>query len=191
MASSDATSKARLFQCLLFANFLQVGWSSLFLVTRHPYSSPTSHLPSQYLEAGAVPALLLQLSISFGMGSGQQGLLGGVVYLSLSLGSPFAGYLLRNFDHKRVISTAVFANMFFTFLWAMTPVGHTFSTHAFISLRFLMGLCQCILCVFLPLWTNENAPAKSCSKWMSYLQVQPGKVELTIQFLPSLRSLSI
>lgn len=59
--------KDRLFQFLLLANFLE------------------------YLEAGAVPALLLQLSTSFHMSPGQQGLLGGVVYLSLSIGGPFAG----------------------------------------------------------------------------------------------------
>ena len=59
--------KDRLFQFLLLANFLE------------------------YLEAGAVPALLLQLSTSYHMSPGQQGLLGGVVYLSLSIGGPFAG----------------------------------------------------------------------------------------------------
>ncbi|KAJ1437175.1 major facilitator superfamily domain-containing protein, partial [Ochromonadaceae sp. CCMP2298] len=135
-----------LFKCLILANFIQ------------------------YLEAGAVPALLLDLSDSFNMGSGSQGLLGGVVYMSLSLGSPVAGYLLRKYDHKTVISTAVALNMLFTFLWAMTPVGRPYSTRLFIALRFVMGLCQCVLCVFLPLWTHENAPKDKNTSWMSYLQ---------------------
>ena len=139
--------KSYLFKCLLLANFLQ------------------------YLEAGAVPALLLQLSESFHMGAAKQGLLGGVVYLSLSLGGPFAGYLLRNYDHKTVICSAVAANMFFTFVWALTPVGEGYSTNMFIAVRFMMGLCQCIVCVFLPLWTNENAPSDTRTSWMSYLQV--------------------
>mmetsp|Transcript_25537 Transcript_25537/g.42813 ORF Transcript_25537/g.42813 Transcript_25537/m.42813 type:complete len:1106 (-) Transcript_25537:8-3325(-) len=135
-----------LFKCLILANFLQ------------------------YLEAGAVPALLLELSDSFNMGSGSQGLLGGIVYVSLSVGSPVAGYLLRTYEHKTVICSAVAANMFFTFLWAMTPVGRPYSTNLFIFLRFLMGLCQCVLCVFLPLWTNEYAPRDKKTSWMSYLQ---------------------
>ena len=139
--------KSYLFKCLLLANFLQ------------------------YLEAGAVPALLLQLSISFNMGSAKQGLLGGVVYLSLSLGGPVAGYLLRNFEHKTVISCAVAANMLFTLIWALTPVGKSYSTNMFITVRFMMGLCQCVVCAFLPLWTNENAPKKYRTSWMSYLQV--------------------
>lgn len=139
--------KTYLFRCLLLANFLQ------------------------YLEAGAVPALLLQLSESFSMGPGKQGLLGGVVYLSLGVGGPFAGYLLRKYEHKTVISCAVAANMFFTVVWALTPVGETYSTDMFIAVRFLMGLCQCVICVFLPLWTNENAPKETRTSWMSYLQV--------------------
>lgn len=146
--TTQSGDKSYLFKCLLLANFLQ------------------------YLEAGAVPALLLQLSQSFSMGPGKQGLLGGVVYLSLSLGGPFAGYLLRKYEHKTVISCAVAANMFFTLIWAFTPVGETYSTDMFIAVRFIMGLCQCVICVFLPLWTNENAPKEYRTSWMSYLQVR-------------------
>lgn len=142
--------KNKLFKCLLLANFLQ------------------------YLEAGAVPALLLQLSESFSMGPAKQGLLGGVVYLSLSLGGPFAGYLLRRYEHKTVICYAVAFNMAFTLIWAMTPVGKAYSTNMFVGVRFLMGLCQCVICVFLPLWTNENAPKETRTSWMSYLQVKWG-----------------
>ncbi len=139
--------KSYLFKFLLVANFLQ------------------------YMEAGAVPALLIQLSESFEMGPGKQGLLGGVVYLSLGLGGPFAGNLLRKFEHKTVISFAVAANMFFTLIWAFTPVGELYSTNMFIAVRFVMGLCQSVICVFLPLWTNENAPKEYRTSWMSYLQV--------------------
>lgn len=136
-----------LFRYLLLANFLQ------------------------YLEAGAVPALLLQLSNAFGMNSGQQGLLGGVVYLSLSLGGPIAGYLLRTYDHKTVLAVAISANILATFTWAMTPIGKDYSSIMFISIRFLIGFFQCVVCVFLPLWTNENAPKHQRTSWMSYLQV--------------------
>lgn len=125
----------------------------------------------QYMEAGAVPALLVTIAESFNMNSGQQGLLGGVVYLSLGVGGPFAGYLLKHFEHKLVVGGAVICNMIFTILWALTPVGHSFSTIMFIVMRFMMGLCQCIICVYLPLWTNENAPRDKRTTWMSYLQV--------------------
>ena len=126
----------------------------------------------QYLEAGAVPALLLSLSDDFDMGHGQQGLLGGVVYIALSCGGPFAGYLLRKNenDHRKVIGTAILMNNCFTLLWALTPVKYFFSKALFISLRFLMGCAQCFLCVFLPLWINEFAPNNKRTSWMGYLQ---------------------
>lgn len=54
---------------------------------------------------------------------------------------------------------------------ALTPIGETYSTDMFIAVRFMMGLCQCIVCVFLPLWTNENSPRDQRTTWMSYLQV--------------------
>lgn len=146
MKSNKKVTHAYLFKYLLLANFLQ------------------------YLEAGAVPALLLSLSNSFEMNSGQQGLLGGVVYLSLGIGGPIAGYLLHMNNHKTIVVTSVACNMIFTLLWAMTPVGYTYSSYIFIALRFFMGLCQSIVCVFLPLWTNQNAPKETRTSWMSYLQ---------------------
>ena len=140
--------KDRLFQFLLLANFLE------------------------YLEAGAVPALLLQLARTFHMSSAALGLLGGVVYLSLSIGGPFAGYLLRHQDHRTVLAFAITINNVFTFMWALTPVNLSYSANVFIALRFFMGLTQCVLCVFLPLWTNQFAPKNRKASWMGYLQVR-------------------
>ena len=34
-----------------------------------------------------------------------------------------------------------------------------------------MGLTQCVMCVFLPLWTNQFAPKDRKTSWMGYLQV--------------------
>ena len=64
-----------------------------------------------YIESGVVPCLLLQLTSAFHMRPGQQGLLGGVVYLSLSLGSPLAGWALRHFEQQRVIAYSILANL--------------------------------------------------------------------------------
>jgi MFS family permease len=144
---SQREHPAYLFKYLLAANFLE------------------------YLEAGAVPALLLNLAKSFDMNSGQLGLLGGIVYLSLSFGGPFAGYLLRHYDHQLVVGVSISINNFFTLLWALTPVGYHHSSAIFIFLRFLMGFTQCAVCVFMPLWTNEFAPKDHKTSWMSYQQV--------------------
>ncbi len=44
-----------------------------------------------YMEAGAIPAMLIPLADSFGMSTGEQGMLGGIVFLSIAFGGPFAG----------------------------------------------------------------------------------------------------
>ena len=134
----------------------------------------------QYLEAGAVPAELLNLSSAFNMGHGQQGLLGGIVYIALSLGGPCAGYFLRHFDHRAVVGTSLIINNVFTLLWAFTPVNYVFSKPMFISFRFVMGLSQCVLCVFLPLWINEYSPSARRTAWMSFLQVHSVAIFIVI-----------
>jgi MFS family permease len=128
-------------------------------------------LTGLYLEAGAIPAMLIQISEAFDMSAGLQGILGGIAYLSLGFGSPFAGFLMRNYDHKVVLGYAVGVNSLLTLMWSLTPVGLWYSSSLFIFIRFLMGLMQCVVCVFLPLWTNEFAPATERTKWMGALQV--------------------
>jgi MFS family permease len=116
--------------------------------------------------------MLIQISEAFEMSSGLQGVLGGIAYLSLGFGSPFAGYLLRNYNHKIVLGYAIGVNNLLTLIWSLTPVGFWYSSTLFILIRFLMGLMQCIVCVFLPLWTNEFAPPSERTKWMGGLQVR-------------------
>ena len=53
---------------------------------------------------------------------------------------------------------------------ALTPVGAWYSTGLFIGIRFVMGLMQCILCVYLPLWVHKFAPSSQRAKWMGALQ---------------------
>ena len=50
-----------------------------------------------YVEAGAVPASLLPLAASFSMSLSAQGLLGGIVFLSIAFAGPFAGVHLLPF----------------------------------------------------------------------------------------------
>lgn len=125
----------------------------------------------QYLEAGAVPALLLNLSSDFQMDHFEQGLLGGMVYVALSCGGPIGGYLLRHCDHRNVVGSAVLLNNALTLLWSMTPIGFSFSKPLFIFVRFLMGLAQCQLVIFLPLWINEYSPNDRLTKSMGFFQV--------------------
>ena len=126
---------------------------------------------AMYIESGVVPALLLQLTSSFHMRAGEQGLLGGIVFLSLSLGSPIAGFLLHHFDQQLVVGASIIANAVLTFIWAMTPVNFKYSTLLFISVRALMGFTQAFFVVYIPLWTNENSPRSCKTRWMGYYQM--------------------
>jgi hypothetical protein len=82
--------------------------------------------------------MLLQISEAFDM---SPVVLGGIAYLSLGFGSPFAGYLLRNYiNHKVVLGYAIGVNNLLTLLWSLTPVGFWYSSTLFISIRFLMEM---------------------------------------------------
>lgn len=50
-----------------------------------------------YMEAGIVPASLLPLAGSFDMSLSEQGLLGGIVFLSIAFAGPFAGAFAPTF----------------------------------------------------------------------------------------------
>ena len=105
-----------------------------------------------------------------------------VIYLLTNLACLYSsGYLLRHQDHRTVIGYAVVVNNFFTLLWALTPVDMVYSIHLFIALRFIMGLTQCVMCVFLPLWTNQFAPKDKKTSWMGYLQVFHSTVYLKLK----------
>jgi MFS family permease len=81
-----------------------------------------------------------------------------------------AGHALREYEHRSVLGVSFGVFTLLTVLWALTPTHWAFSSRLFIFERFLMGLCQCICCVFFPLWTNDFAPRRSTASWMSMLQ---------------------
>lgn len=125
-----------------------------------------------YMETGSVPALLIPITQSFDMSYAAQGILGGIVYFSLGFGGPMAGFTLRHYHHKYVLTASLYCNLLLTILWAMTPTGYGHSSITmFIAIRGLMGLCQSVICVYLPLWTNEHSPHDQKTIYMSYLQV--------------------
>ncbi|KDO27812.1 hypothetical protein SPRG_07410 [Saprolegnia parasitica CBS 223.65] len=123
-----------------------------------------------YLEAGAVPALLVQFTETFELTPQDQGLLGAIVYIALSLGSPLSGYLFRRFSPKVVLGFSLVLNNACVFVFAFTPVNHWYSKLLLIFFRGLIGFTQAFLCVYAPLWVHEFAPKSRRGQWMSYLQ---------------------
>ena len=103
-----------------------------------------------YLEAGAVPALLVQLSDSFSMDFITQGLLGGVVYLSLSAACPIAGLLFRKYDAQMVLGIAMTLNNICMLFFALTPVhiAGSCSKWVLIGARAAVGFTQAFLSIY-------------------------------------------
>ena len=84
----------------------------------------------------------------------------------------YEGYFLRHYEHRNVLGFSFAVFNLLTFCWALTPTDWEMSSTLFIFVRFLMGLCQCVCCVFFPLWTNDFAPRRNTASWMSMLQVR-------------------
>ncbi|RLN97187.1 hypothetical protein BBJ28_00007134 [Nothophytophthora sp. Chile5] len=123
-----------------------------------------------YLEAGAIPCLLDQLSVSLQLDATQQGALGGVVYLALSAASPLCAYFLHRFSPRLVLGLSLLFNNIAVLMLASVPTGYSFSANMLIVARALVGFTQAFPCIYTPLWVDEYAPREKVAGWMSYLQ---------------------
>ncbi|KAL4169077.1 hypothetical protein KRP22_010006 [Phytophthora ramorum] len=123
-----------------------------------------------YLEAGAIPCLLDQLSVSLSLDATQQGALGGVVYLALSAASPLCAFFLHRFSPRLVLGLSLLANNVAVLMLALTPTGFAWSANMLILARAAVGFTQAFPCIYTPLWVDEYAPREKVAGWMSYLQ---------------------
>ncbi|GMF65632.1 unnamed protein product [Phytophthora lilii] len=123
-----------------------------------------------YLEAGAVPSLLQQFTLTFRLSPQEQGLLGAIVYISISLASPWCSTLFRRFDPRQLLGVSLVVNNFAVLGLACAPTTAWYSKSLLISLRGLVGLTQAFSCVYSPLWVHDYAPKAKRGTWMSYLQ---------------------
>ncbi|CEG39081.1 major facilitator superfamily [Plasmopara halstedii] len=132
-----------------------------------------------YLEAGSIPCLLDQLSVSLHLDATQQGALGGVVYLALSAASPLCAFFLHRFNPRMVLGLSLLGNSIAVLMLALTPTGYTFSANMLIIARAAVGFTQAFPCIYTPLWVDEYAPREKVAGWMSYLQ---GSVPMGVMF---------
>ncbi|GMF41295.1 unnamed protein product [Phytophthora fragariaefolia] len=123
-----------------------------------------------YLEAGSIPCLLDQLSVSLALDATQQGALGGVVYLALSAASPLCAFFLHRFSPRLVLGLSLLCNNAAVLLLALTPTGFAWSANLLILARAAVGFTQAFPCIYTPLWVDEYAPREKVAGWMSYLQ---------------------
>ncbi|KAG6574376.1 Major Facilitator Superfamily (MFS) [Phytophthora cinnamomi] len=123
-----------------------------------------------YLEAGAVPSLLQQFTLTFRLSPQEQGLLGAIVYISISLASPWCSTLFRRIDPRQLLGVSLVVNNLAVLGLACAPTTAWYSKSLLISLRGFVGLTQAFSCVYSPLWVHDYAPKAKRGTWMSYLQ---------------------
>lgn len=120
-----------------------------------------------YAEAGAVPALLDQISTAFTLNYNQLGLLGGIVYIGISLAAPAVSRLFICSNPKTVLGVSLVLNTGFTALFGMVPESYA---QTFIATRFFIGTTQSVLAVFCPVWVDVFSTDAHQTAWFSALQ---------------------
>ncbi|KAI9918865.1 hypothetical protein PsorP6_011936 [Peronosclerospora sorghi] len=123
-----------------------------------------------YLEAGAVPSLLQEFTRTFSLSPQDQGLLGAVIYISISLASPWCSTLFRRFYPRELLGVSLVVNKLAVLGLACAPTSAWYSKILLISVRGCVGLTQAFICVYSPLWVHDYAPKSKRGTWMSYLQ---------------------
>ena len=144
---------------------------------------------AMYLEAGVVPALLIELAAAFDMTLASQGFLGGIVYLTLSAACPIAGALFTNMRSRPILIGSIVANNIFLVLFALTPTGWgDLSTAVFIGARAAVGFTQSFLCIYSPLWLDVFSPPRRRTRWIGMVQ---GAVPMGIMLGYALGAISV
>ena len=121
-----------------------------------------------FAEAGAVPAMLVQLTSSFKLTFPQQGYLGGIVYFGIAVGAPITSEFFKCLNLKYVLAMTLFVNMGSLVVFACTPMGWT---NMLIGTRFLIGFTQATFSVYVPVWVDRFAPKDKATQWFSWLQI--------------------
>jgi MFS family permease len=117
-------------------------------------------------DSGAVPAVLNFVSEDFRLTPAEQGLLGGLQYIGLTVMSPIAGYLLQNKSAKKIICwSLVVINTLFCFLFAVSP-----NKGILLFCRLGIGITQAPVVIYAPVWVDEFSTGGNAATWLSILQ---------------------
>uniref|UniRef100_A0A7S1J346 Major facilitator superfamily (MFS) profile domain-containing protein n=1 Tax=Eutreptiella gymnastica TaxID=73025 RepID=A0A7S1J346_9EUGL len=101
----------------------------------------------------------------FKLGYAEVGLLQSLVYFGLTVSCSFGGSLLLRYQAKWLVTVGLTIDVLCLGLMAMTH-----SATICIGSRFLLGLAQAYLIMYLPVWIDEFAPDGYATTWMSIAQ---------------------
>eukprot|EP00668_Euglena_longa_P002784 GGOE01003254.1.p1 GENE.GGOE01003254.1~~GGOE01003254.1.p1 ORF type:complete len:582 (-),score=152.27 GGOE01003254.1:216-1961(-) len=111
------------------------------------------------------PAVNKGIIHDFRLGFTQIGLLQSLVYFGSTLSCSVGGSLLQRHKAKWLVATGLVVNVL-----CMATLATTHSTTICILSRFVLGLAQAFLVMFLPVWIDEYAPEDKCTTWISIAQ---------------------
>eukprot|EP01050_Picozoa_sp_SAG11_P013621 SAG11_NODE_1604_length_4596_cov_22.286636_3_plen_782_part_00 len=117
-------------------------------------------------DAGVLPATIGMVMSEFKLDYADGGSLGALVYLGLVLGAPIAGWALTNFlSQRKLLVASAICNCCGVLSFALAP--NTFILYVG---RFMIGLTQAPIIIYLPVWVDEFAPPDLQAMWMALLQ---------------------
>ena len=117
-------------------------------------------------DAGLLPACEMHVSTEYGLAHTEAGLLGGLVYFGMVIGTPLAGFYLTNTDNQNsLMIVGPLLNSLSILMFATAPTRH----FLFVG-RTLMGISQGAIFVYAPVWVDEFSPESAQAMWMATLQ---------------------
>lgn len=119
------------------------------------------------LDHGAIPASIVELRKELEISDVQVGNFGSLVFLGLGIGSFLCSMIIGRISYRSLIVFAFIGNGLGLLLFAIMV--------NYISLcaaRFISGLCQCLIFVYLPLFVDTHGD-KNAPEWMSYMLLAP------------------
>lgn len=117
-------------------------------------------------DGGALPATLSEVKAEFNLTYSEAGALGGLVFFGVTVFSPFAGYLLTTMQSQRKVVLGSIACNTAAVAW----FAASNSRMNLFGSRFMMGVTQCSIIVYSPVWVDEFAPPESATLWMALMQ---------------------
>lgn len=116
-------------------------------------------------DTGVIPASLDQLDVSDHLNHQQQAAIGSLVYVGICSASLIVSSVFQHFSASKVLLLMLVLNSIFCLLFSFS-----YAISLMYLTRFGMGFTQAFCVIYAPVWTNEFAPHKSCTRWMGILQ---------------------
>jgi MFS family permease len=117
------------------------------------------------LDCGVIPVYLYEISDQFKLSRWNQGVLGSLSPAGFSVSTILFSYLLRRYSPKAILIVCLFVSIIanLAFAFATSWILLCFA-------RFLFGAFLAVFFIYMPVWTDEFAPARFRTRWFGLFQ---------------------